>query len=146
MSMKVRSMFALWLALVFGICRADVPTPEQECRMRNAAICEFPASGVQSHVEGQCPAGTRTIRPPGRASCDVAARMAAQAAPVAPRPATPVRAATPHTDLAWIGHIERWLLPALAYAGIGVGLVVVLAVTWSERRVPPSLPPEHPSH
>ena len=109
---------AMFLFLVQGLCRADVPTPEQECRLRNAAICEFPASGVQSHVEGACPAATRTIRPPGREACDAASRRLAQPAPVTARMAAPAKAPGAHTDLAWIGRIERWLLPALIYAGM----------------------------
>jgi hypothetical protein len=132
-----------WLAV--GIGRADVPTPEQECRLRNAAICEL--NGVQFMVDGACPPPARTIRPPGSEQCGEAGRTdtrsgqpsparmpAAQAAAaytvVAPAPTSPGAAASPAPlrDLAWVGRAERWLLPLLLAVGglLLVGLCVLI--------------------
>ena len=117
-----------WLAL--GVCRADVPTPAQECRLRNAAICEV--NGVQFMVDGPCPPGTRTIRPPGDEPCEEVApitprivqlptaTMAAAQMPAlqgAALPSTVQAAPAPVRDLAWVGQAERWFLPLLLVVG-----------------------------
>ena len=65
-----------------GVCRADVPTPEQECRHRNAAECE--QNGVKYIYEGDCPSGTRTLRPRGTERCEDLARPGQR--PAAQRP------------------------------------------------------------
>lgn len=124
-------LFALassWLAL--GVCRADVPTPAQECRLRNAAICEL--NGVQFMVDGPCPPAARTIRPPGDEPCEDVAPITSRiaqlrtatvaAAPMpAPRGAAPPSAAAtvpaPVRDLAWVGEAERWFTPLLLVGG-----------------------------
>jgi hypothetical protein len=138
-----------WLAV--GVGRADVPTPEQECRLRNAAICEL--NGVQFMVDGACPPPARTIRPPGSEPCDEAgrtdtrigqpspARMAAAPTGVAPAPTSTAAAASPAPvrDLAWVGRAERWLLPLLLAVGglllVGLGVLLVRLVRgWRATR------------
>lgn len=149
-----RDLFALRLAslllavasswLAVGVCRADVPTPEQECRLRNAAICEL--NGVQFMVDGPCPPPARTIRPPGKESCEkaapatdrvgqvAAARMAAAQVPVLEGSAptsTAAAAPAPVRDLAWVGQVERWLLPLLVVVGaLLLGGLCLLLVCW----------------
>jgi len=54
--------------LVTNTSHADIPTPEQECRHRNSAICEV--LGVQHYIEGGCPQGAIVIRPQGNERCD----------------------------------------------------------------------------
>jgi len=41
----VRRLLLLSSLLALGVCRADVPTPAQACRLRNAAIYE--SNGVR---------------------------------------------------------------------------------------------------
>jgi hypothetical protein len=142
--------------LVVGVGRADVPTPEQECRLRNAAICEL--NGVQFMVDGACPPSARTIRPPGSERCDEAgrtdtrsgqlspARMPAAQAAAAPTVVTPAPTSTaaaaspaPLRDLAWVGRAERWLLPLLLAVGglllVGLGVLSVRLVRgWRATR------------
>jgi len=70
------------LALSLGVCHADVPTAEQECRYRNAAECE--QNGVKYVVEGDCPSGMLTLRPHGTERCEDYSRPGQRAA--TPRP------------------------------------------------------------
>ena len=58
-SVRTRLIAACVLLLTLGISRADVPTAEQDCRNRNAALCE--TAGVQFVVDGPCAATARTI-------------------------------------------------------------------------------------
>jgi len=127
---RTRLIAACVLLLTLGVSRADVPTAEQDCRNRNAALCE--TAGVQFVVDGPCPATARTIRPPGLENCDtVAAQITREPAPSpAAHPATQLPS-TPRDDLASWGRVERWLLPALML--VGAGLVVGVAV-WAFRR------------
>lgn len=140
-----------WLAV--GVCRADVPTPEQECRLRNAAICEL--NGVQFMVDGACPPPARTFRPPGSERCDEAGRTetrsrqpsparmpAAQAAAAptvvaaAPTPTGSAASPAPVRDLAWVGRAERWLLPLLLALGglLLAALCLLLVRAWRAAR------------
>jgi hypothetical protein len=117
------------LFLAAGVCHADVPTPEQECRLRNSAICEFGKGGVQTYMDGPCPAGARTIRPQGREYCDAMSKGGA--ATVSIDAGLTAKAVAPNSreDLAWAGRMERWLIPllllasALLVAGIGIALL-----------------------
>ncbi|MCP5229747.1 hypothetical protein [Accumulibacter sp.] len=136
---------SFWLA--FGTCRADVPTPAQECRLRNAAICEL--KGVQFMVDGPCPPPARTIRPPRDEPCDEAAPtgttrggqpagagMAAAQLAVMPGAASAANGTPPPVrDLAWVGRAERWLLPLLLAAGglLFGGVCLLLFVVWRRR-------------
>ena len=43
------------------LCRADIPTAEQECRIRNSAVCQ--SNGVQFLAEGDCPTTAQTVLP-----------------------------------------------------------------------------------
>lgn len=131
----------LLLSLLFGVGHADVPTPAQECRLRNSAICDL--NGVRYLLDGPCPAAARTIRPPGKERCDEAeqrrggesAVARALLAPTAASAAVPTPAAistsAPTRDLAWVGGVERWLLPLLlALAGVLLCALAVLVVRW----------------
>lgn len=131
--------------LVAGAGWADVPTPAEECRLRNAAICEL--NGVRYVVDGPCPAAARTIRPPGSERCDEAPQKSSRGEPSpalamlgAPTAATagtvpaPGAASAPHRDLAWVGRIERWLLPLLlAVGGVLLCGLALLVVRWRWR-------------
>ncbi|WP_300335348.1 hypothetical protein [Accumulibacter sp.] len=121
--------------LAFGVCRADVPNPAQECRLRNAAICEV--NGVRHVVDGPCPAAARTIRPPGDERCEGAEQGRSRggslpAARTAVAQATESgSASTPTRDLAWVGRVERWLLPLLlAVGGLLLCGLALLLVRW----------------
>jgi len=127
---RIRLIAACVLLLTLTVSHADVPTAEQDCRNRNAALCE--TAGVQFVVEGPCPATARTIRPPGRENCDaVAAQITREPAPSpAAHPATQLPS-TPRDDLARWGRVERWLLPALMLLG---AVLVVGVAAWAFRR------------
>lgn len=112
------SRLSVWsLLLAGGACLADVPTSLQECRLRNSAICEL--RGLQYVVEGPCPPPAQTVRSPGQERCEDV------------RPASPLREHPPSArtvgvpaaprDLAWVGQIERWLIPVLL---VVVGLLL----------------------
>lgn len=141
LALRLAHRLPLMVLFFLGVCRADVPTPAQECRLRNAAICAV--NGVPFMVDGPCPAGARTIRPPGKERCDSEApreaprggqersiEMAAAPAllPTSPPPST---LSTPGSDMAWVGRAERWLLPLLmAVGGLLLGGLCVLAWRW----------------
>lgn len=144
----VRWLLLLSSFLAFGVCRADVPTPAQECRLRNAAICEV--NGVRHVVDGACPAAARTIRPPGDERCEGAEQGRSRggslpAARTAVAQATePGSASTPARDLAWVGRVERWLLPLLlAVGGLLLCGLALLLVRW--RRAAPEHAGKAPS-
>jgi len=128
---RARLIAASVVLLTLTVGRADVPTVEQDCRNRNAALCE--TAGVEFVVDGPCPATARTIRPPGLENCDaVAAQITRE--PV-PRPSDnpPARPPpTPRDDLARWGRVERWLLPALVLGG---GVLVTGIAAWALRRL-----------
>lgn len=123
------SVLSVWL--VAGVCAADVPTAAQECRLRNAATCEL--RGVPYVVDEPCPPGARTLRAPGNERCAEAADEGARAREI-PALAQPVEALParpgPAGDLARIGQIERWLLPAILVFGalLIAALVAVIAL------------------
>lgn len=116
--------------LIAGVCYADVPKREQECRIRNSALCEI--NGVPYLVEGPCPSTATIIRPPGRERCDDLPRERATVGPSHPGTGVPGGLPAPRQDLAWVGRIERWLLPALVVTGgaIIAGLVI-LTCRWA---------------
>ena len=127
---RTRLLAASVLLLTLGVSRADVPTAEQDCRNRNAALCE--TAGVEFVVEGPCPATARTIRPPGVENCDAAAAQITREPTPSPagNPETKPPP-TPRDDLARWGRVERWLLPALMLAG---AVLFIGVAAWAFRR------------
>jgi hypothetical protein len=127
---RTRLIVVSVLLLTLTVSRADVPTAEQDCRNRNAALCE--TAGVEFVVDGPCPATARTIRPPGLENCDANAAQVTRepALSSAGNPATRPPS-TPRDDLARWGRVERWLLPALML--VGAALVIGVAA-WAFRR------------
>ena len=130
-SIQARLYAAVLLWFVAGICAADVPTPQQECEYRNLAVCSFAPSGMQSMQPGPCPPGSQTIKAAGVEDCSVEA-IAAHAE-VAPTPAKKTQQLPRRDDLARLGSIERWLIPALIYAAIGVAALLAWNL-WRRRR------------
>lgn len=124
------TLIAASLLLTLAVSRADVPTAEQDCRNRNAALCE--TAGVEFVVDGPCPATARTIRPPGLENCDAIAAQVTPEPALSPagNPATKPTP-TPRDDLARWGRVERWLLPALMLAG---AVLVIGVAAWAFRR------------
>lgn len=115
------------LILAAGLCRADVPTAPQDCRNRNAALCEI--RGVTYMVEGPCPAGAKTLRPPGHEDCDHLPLATVERGQPEPGEPLPRAGRGGGTDLAWLGGVERWLIPAVV-AGFAllVGALVLFAL------------------
>jgi len=108
------------LVIAASACRADVPTVAEECRLRNTALCDL--RGLQYIVYGPCPPEARTIRRPGQQRCDEAGQ--AGVTTVHAQPPVSIEAPPllpPRRDLAWVGRIERWLLPG----GLLIGGVLV---------------------
>ncbi|EXI75274.1 MAG TPA: hypothetical protein PK440_14030 [Candidatus Accumulibacter phosphatis] len=105
------------LLLASGIGRADVPTLEDECRLRNAAVCEL--NGVEYRLDAPCPATARTLRPLGSERCRGAAQVGSEhlELPSTAAARTPPAATSPAQHLAWLGRNERWLLPLLLLVG-----------------------------
>jgi hypothetical protein len=127
---RTRLIAASVLLLTLGVSRADVPTAEQDCRNRNAALCE--TAGVEFVVDGPCPATARTIRPPGLENCDAeAAQITREPAPSPSDNPAGKPPPTPRDDLARWGRVERWLLPALMLVG---GVLVIGVAAWAFRR------------
>ena len=56
------------ILLSTGSCRADIPTPEQKCRIRNFAVCQN--NGVQFLVESDCSSTAQAIYPAGQERCN----------------------------------------------------------------------------
>jgi len=132
--MKAYRIIAASFLLTLGVCHADVPTSEQECRLRNAAVCE--SAGVQFIVDGPCPPSARIVRPPGQERCEDLSQAIAVPVPSRSSRLAVAQQPTPHRDLAWVGRIERWLLPALVLAGglaIVVTAVVIIRRLWLRR-------------
>ncbi len=127
---RTRLIAASVLLLTLTVSRADVPTAEQDCRNRNAALCE--TAGVEFVVDGPCPSTAKTIRPPGLENCDANAAQVTREPALSPagNPATRPPS-TPRDDLARWGRVERWLLPALML--VGAALVIGVAA-WAFRR------------
>jgi hypothetical protein len=127
---RTRLIVASVLLLTLTVSRADVPTAEQDCRNRNAALCE--TAGVEFVADGPCPATARTIRPPGLENCEAVAAQVTREPALSPagHPATQLPS-SPRDDLARWGRVERWLLPA----SMLVGAVLVIGVAaWAFRR------------
>lgn len=120
---------AAWL-VVAAACRADVPTPEQACRDRNAALCEV--NGVEFLQPGGCPEGMRTLRPAGAGDC-TRARDAVRPVPTAAAAARPASRAAPEGGTDRSGVLPQWWLPA-AVAGGWLGLVVLQLRSFLRRR------------
>jgi hypothetical protein len=128
---RIRLIAATGLLLTLSVSRADVPTAEQDCRNRNAALCE--AAGVEFVVDGPCPATARTIRPPGLGNCETVAAQVTQEAIPSPSDNPATKPATnPRDDLATWGRVERWLLPALVLLG---GVLVIFVAALAFRRL-----------
>jgi len=128
---RARLIAASVLLLTLTVGRADVPTVEQDCRNRNAALCE--TAGVEFVVDGPCPATARTIRPPGLEDCDaVAAQITREPVPSPSDNPAARPPPTPRDDLASWGRVERWLLPALVLVG---GVLLTGIAAWALRRL-----------
>jgi len=120
------------LLLALPVCHADVPDAREVCEHRNAALCE--TNGVTFMQVGPCPATAKTLRPPGHEDCS----KARQAQPKATRaePAHP-SAKAPHTDLAYIGQIERWLIPLLVIGSdLLLGALAIYLLLRKRRQKP----------
>jgi hypothetical protein len=113
---------AIAALLSAGVCQADVPTAQEDCVNRNAALCEL--NGVPYMHNGPCPEAAKTVRPPGKEDCSVVANNRPESRLPEKAILPPPPAIAPHTDLARIGSIERWLLPAILIGGTALGLVL----------------------
>ena len=121
------------LLLALPVCHAEVPDAREACEHRNAALCE--TNGVTFMQAGPCPATAKTLRPPGHEDCS----RALQAQPEATRaePAHP-SAKVPHTDLAYVGQIERWLIPLMVIGGgLLLGALAIYLLLRKRRQKPP---------
>lgn len=67
-----RATLAAAFVLVPAVALCDVPTPQQDCEIRNAARCEI--NGVEFVESGGCPPRARTLRPAGTENCAEAGR------------------------------------------------------------------------
>ena len=124
-----------WLVIAASACRADVPTVAEECRLRNAALCDL--HGLQYIVDGPCPPEARTIRRLGQQRCDEAGQ--AGGTTVQAQPSVSIEAPQlppPRRDLAWVGRIERWLLPGGLVIGGGVLAALLLRILRGRRARP----------
>lgn len=129
------SVSVAWLVIAASACRADVPTVAEECRLRNAALCDL--HGLQYIVDGPCPPEARTIRRPGQQRCDEAGQAGGttvQAQPPVSIEVPPLP--PPRRDLAWVGRIERWLLPGVLVIGGGVLAALLLRILRGRRARP----------
>lgn len=120
------------LLLVLPVCHAAVPDAREACEHRNTALCE--TNGVAFMQAGPCPATAKTLRPAGREDCSKASEAQPGISPVEPARSS---VATPHTNFADIGRIERWLLPLLAIGGgllLGGLVIFLLLRRWRRKR------------
>ena len=100
------------LLLALRVCHADVPDAREACEYRNTALCE--ANGITFVQNAPCPAGAKTLRPAGHEDCSKALQAPPKVGRTEPAP-PPAKAA--HTDLAYVGQIERWLIPLVVICG-----------------------------
>lgn len=132
-------MLGTALLLIGGIGRADVPTLEDECRLRNAAVCEL--NGVEYRLDAPCPAAARTLRPLGSERCRGAAQVGSEHRESPATAAARMSAAAvtmPAQHLAWLGRKERWLLPLLLVGALLLAAVAVFVLRQRPvRREPP---------
>jgi hypothetical protein len=129
------------LLLASAVGRADVPTLEDECRLRNAAVCEL--NGVEYRLDAPCPATARTLRPLGSERCRGAAQVGSEHRELPAAAAAGMSAAAvtrPAQHLAWLGRNERWLLPLLLLVGALLLAAVAVFVLRQRpvRREPPA--------
>lgn len=117
----------IYLGVLFiADAQADIPTPEQECRYRNAATCEI--NQVTYQVEGPCPPTARTLRPAGRENCAALVQSTSPqpANRISREPATPVQTAEPAPSPNGSRYLR--LLALVVVAGlvlIGVGYMLL---------------------
>ena len=115
---------AIAALLCTGICHADVPTAQEDCFNRNAALCDL--NGVSYMINGPCPEAAKTIRPPGKEDCSTMANSRPEIRlPEKVTPPSPPKTA-PHTYMARIGATERWLLPAILLGCAALCLVLFI--------------------
>ncbi len=79
---------------------------------------------------GPCPPGSQTIKAAGDEDCSVDAIAARPV--IAPTPAIQTPQPPRRDDFARLGSIERWLIPALIYAAIGVAALLAWSL-WRRR-------------
>lgn len=102
----------VFLLLALRVCHADVPDAREACEYRNTALCD--ANGITFVQNAPCPAGAKTLRPAGHEDCSKALQAPPKVSRTEPAP-PPAKAA--HTDLAYFGQIERWLIPLVVIGG-----------------------------
>lgn len=100
------------LLLTLPLCQAHVPDAREACEHRNSALCE--SNGITFIQNEPCPAGAKTLRPVGHEDCSKALEAPPKVSRAEPAP-PPAKAV--HTDLAYIGQIERWLIPLVVIGG-----------------------------
>lgn len=105
---------------------ADIPTPEQECRLRNSAICEI--NGVQHYVEGGCPQGAIVIRPHGNERCDELVQVNKTTGQTNQIKGPPRKPPASKLDTAHSGKTGHWLITALTIAAVLGGIFSILKV------------------
>ncbi len=127
------------LLLALPVCHADVPDAREACEHRNAALCE--TNGVTFMQPGPCPATAKTLRPPGHEDCSKALQTQSRATRA--KSAPPATAS--HTDLAYIGRIERWLIPLMVIGGGLLLGVLAIYLLLRKRRQKPQAAASRPS-
>jgi len=130
------------LLLMLPLCHADVPDAHEACEYRNSALCE--ANGIAFIQNKPCPATAKTLRPLGHEDCSRAleAPPKVSRAEQAPPPAAP-----PQTDLAYVGRIERWLIPLLVIGGVLLlgGLALYLLLRKRRQKPQSAMSSGHPA-
>ncbi len=102
----------------------------QDCRLRNAALCQI--GETQFPHDGPCPAEATTLRPPGKEDCDAAIpRERPSERPNRPERLAheppPAAATAPSEPAAALPAHASWQLPALLFATL---LAVLAFAAW----------------
>ena len=105
-------------------------TGAQDCRLRNAALCQI--GETQFPHDGPCPAEATTLRPPGKEDCSAAIpRERPSERPDRPERLAheehPAVAATPSEPATALPAHASWQLPALLFATL---LAVLAFAAW----------------
>ena len=106
-------------------------TGAQDCRLRNAALCQI--GETQFPHDGPCPAEATTLRPPGKEDCSAAIpRERPSERPDRPERLAhdehPAVATAPHEAAATIPAHASWQLPALLFTTL---LAVLAFAAWA---------------
>ena len=120
------------LLLTLPVCHADVPDAREACEQRNSALCE--TNGITFMQTEPCPAGAKTLRPVGHEDCS---KVLDAPPKVSRAESAPPPAKAPHTDLAYIGQIERWLIPLMVIGGgLLLGALAIYRLLRKRRQKP----------